>query len=112
MGFKSFFRKGLAVTEEAAPAFGPLGILASVTAKAIFKAEEKFGAGKGKEKQEEVKEEQAVVAPTSVEMVEDSGHKLQDPVKLAKGLEQLNDGMVAILNAFGMLGGRKDDKSK
>jgi hypothetical protein len=109
MSFISILKKVAMVGIEAAPAIlgavnEPLGALVGTAVNAVIMAEAKLGAGNGSLKKEDAMNALQVAIPVVVKFFESAtGRPLTDQTQLTAGLSTLNDAVVAILNAFGIL---------
>lgn len=109
MSFISILKKVAMVGIEAAPAIlgavnEPLGALVGTAVNAVIMAEAKLGAGNGTLKKDDAMNALQVAIPVVVKFFESAtGRPLTDQTQLTAGLSTLNDAVVAILNAFGIL---------
>ena len=109
MSFISILKKVAMVGIEAAPTIlgavnEPLGALVGTAVNAVIMAEAKLGAGNGSLKKEDAMNALQVAIPVVVKFFESAtGRTLTDQTQLTAGLSTLNDAVVAILNAFGIL---------
>jgi hypothetical protein len=109
MSFISILKKVAMVGIEAAPAIlgavnEPLGALVGTAVNAVIMAEAKLGAGNGALKKDDAMNALQVAIPVVVKFFESAtGRPLTDQTQLTAGLSTLNDAVVAILNAFGIL---------
>jgi hypothetical protein len=109
MSFISILKKVAMVGIEAAPVIlgavnEPLGALVGTAVNAVIMAEAKLGAGNGSLKKEDAMNALQVAIPVVVKFFESAtGRPLTDQTQLTAGLSTLNDAVVAILNAFGIL---------
>ena len=109
MSFISILKKVATIGIEAAPTIlgainEPLGALIGTAVNAVVMAEAKLGAGNGALKKDDAMNALQVAIPVVVKFFESAtGRTLTDQTQLAAGLSTLNDAVVAILNAFGIL---------
>jgi hypothetical protein len=109
MSFISILKKVATIGIEAAPAIlgainEPLGALIGTAVNAVVMAEAKLGAGNGALKKDDAMNALQVAIPVVVKFFESAtGKTLTDQTQLTAGLSTLNDAVVAILNAFGIL---------
>jgi hypothetical protein len=109
MSFISILKKVGMIGLEAAPTLlgainEPLGALIGTAVNAVVMAETKLGAGNGAVKKDDAMNALQVAIPVIVKFIESAtGKTLADAAQLAAGLSALNDAVVAILNAFGIL---------
>lgn len=81
-----------------------IGDLVLTILNAALNAEAKYGAGTGAQKAAAVTEAVNIAAPALVSAIErQTGKELADEALFASGVAQVQEGMVAILNAFRVL---------
>lgn len=94
----------------AGPALGPVIVM---LLNAILTAEARRGPGHGDEKKEDVLTTASSATPLIVQSVSSStGQPLMDEDLLREGIDKIVDGLVDVLNAFGVLPKGNKDGSK
>lgn len=113
MSFGSFMKRFgsivLKVGEVAAPAAltvfgGPFGTLVGQQLSAVLAAQVRLPNGTGEDRKQTAMDMMTISAPSTIAMIEQlTGHKMQDEARFLTGVESINDGIVDVLKAFGVI---------